>query len=212
MPIPTLEQIEESGRNMDTITEFIDSTNNTLVDQYSSQRKTLKGIENEADNQLSQQQTDFDDQSNANQNTFEDQLSQQQTDFDNQQASAIAAAGYEIIGNFTDGSSLTKLSDAIYYAGDPLDNFANEGFYAWNGAFPKTVTAGSTPFDESGWQLAATGYTKQSGAIQLFGQVIDANISIPAGQNALSINPTISDDVTVTVPVGSEYVILGSTN
>lgn len=123
---------------------------------------------------------------------------------------AISAVGYTVVGSFEDGTTATQLGDAVYYAGDPLDSYANEGFYAWNGAFPKTITAGTSPLDESGWQLAATGYTKQSGTIQLFGQLIDADISIPSGQNALSINPTVSDGVTVTVPSGSEYVILGS--
>jgi len=244
MPIPTLEQVEESGGNMDSITEFIKSGAPSFVDQYGKTRATLTGATDkidadvaEVDSAKDQALTDiaayvaeveaeaavaipqviadnqvlFDSQYSDNQETFDTQISQQQTDFDNTQAAAIAAAGYEVIGNFTDGCTVTKLSDAVYYAGDPLDSNANEGFYAWNGAFPKTVTAGSTPFDEQGWQLAATGYTKQSGTIQLFGQTIDADIAIPAGQNALSINPTVSDGVTVTVPVGSEYVILGST-
>jgi len=45
MPIPTLEQVEESGGNMDTITEFIKSGSPSLVDQYGETRKTLTGAE-----------------------------------------------------------------------------------------------------------------------------------------------------------------------
>ncbi len=45
--IPTLEDVDETKKNMDSITEFIESTEDTLEDQYGSTRKTLKGIENQ---------------------------------------------------------------------------------------------------------------------------------------------------------------------
>jgi lysophospholipase L1-like esterase len=45
MAIPTIDQVEESGKNMDTITEFVKSDNDTLVDQYGDTRNTLKSVE-----------------------------------------------------------------------------------------------------------------------------------------------------------------------
>jgi hypothetical protein len=128
------------------------------------------------------------------------------TQFETESASAIAQAGYEVVGNFTDGVTVSNRAEAVYLSGD------YEGFYVWTGTFPKVVSAGDSPFDEEGWMLAATGYVKQSSAIQLFGQTIDIDLAIPTGQNALSINPTVSDGVTVTVPSDSQYVILGSTS
>lgn len=130
-----------------------------------------------------------------------------QSEFDSQLSSALATAGYTITGSFEVGTTVSTRSQAVYYAGDPLDNYANEGFYVWTGTFDKIVTAGDTPFDESGWMLAATGYTKQSGAILLMGQEINANMSIPIGQHGFSIAPVVN--ASVTVPDGSIWLIGG---
>lgn len=199
-----------------TLDYIVESGESSVTTRTGKSRKTLKGLEELFDSgssaQLESQQEIFNEQLTNQQSTFEAQLSDQQTAFDNQLSSAIATAGYTIVGSFEDGTTVSTRSEAVYYAGDPLDNYANEAFYIWTGAFPKTVTAGDTPFDESGWMLAATGYTKQSGAGLLLGQVFAADVSIPVGQNMFSINPTVNEGVTITVPEGSEWVILGDIN
>ena len=43
--IPTLADVDEAKKNMDSITEFIESEESTLLDQYGNTRKTLKGVE-----------------------------------------------------------------------------------------------------------------------------------------------------------------------
>lgn len=125
--------------------------------------------------------------------------------FNSNTTAALAAAGYNVVGNFSDGVTVNTLSDAVWYAGDPLDSYKYEGFYSWNGTFPKVVNPGDNPISEQGWSYAATGYTKQSGAIMLFGQTIDVDQTIPLGQNALSVNPAVSQDVKVTVSQGSTW-------
>ena len=46
--IPTVELVQESKKNMDTINQFIYSTNPLLIDQYGQSRKTLRGYEIES--------------------------------------------------------------------------------------------------------------------------------------------------------------------
>jgi hypothetical protein len=210
----TTEVATDSG-NVPSIAKFLDDKNAEIDagvvefedDLQAQVDASIAQFEADGDAKIDE----FETNGTASITTFQTDSAAAITSFNNQQAAAIAAAGYNVVGSFEDGTTATQLGDAVYYAGDPLDNNANEGFYAWNNTFPKTVTAGTTPFDESGWQLAATGYTKQSGTIQLFGQEIDASISIPTGQHALSINPTINDPAVVTVPLDTQYVILGST-
>lgn len=47
-----------------------------------------------------------------------------------------------------------------------------------------------------------------AGSILQFDKIIDTNVTIPADKNGLSIDPTISPGVTVTVEPGSVWVVL----
>lgn len=166
-----------------TLTQFLlnNATNNAIAD-----------FEDKADAQLEQQEQEF-----------QEYLEGKDEEFNSELANAFATLGYTIVGNFTDGCVVNNRSEAVYYAGDPNNNYAYQGVYVWNDTYPKTVTAGTDPISEEGWSFAATGYTKQSGAIMLFGQTIDVDQTIPVGQNGLSVNPTILQGKVVSVSPGS---------
>ena len=175
--------------------EQLESQENTFNTQLDSQEDTFNEL-------IESQETSFSTQTEYQESTFSSQLANQQHAFEAQ----ISDGGYTVVGNFTDGCTVSGLNEAVYYEGD------NAGFYAWNGGFPKVVSSDSSPFDEEGWTLAATGYMKQSSAVQLFGKVVESALIIPSNQNALSINPTISEGGSVSVPSDSIYLVLGSIN
>lgn len=70
-------------------------------------------------------------------------------------------------------------------------------FLAWNSTGTALVNA-----DAIGGSI--------DGPFLLLDNVIGSDFAIPAGKNALSISPAIAPGVTVSVPPGSEWVILGS--
>lgn len=161
----------------------------------------------------SQQAIDeFNQQIAEQEQEFNAQLSAQQDAFDAATIAAINSAGYTIVdGSFEDGATLSNRAEAVWYAGDSGDNFSGQGFYAWNGSYPKTVTAGSTPNDEQGWSYAAGGYSKSTSAILFLGTEINNDITIPANNNGFSYKPEVKAGVAVTVPPGRTWKILGDT-
>lgn len=54
----------------------------------------------------------------------------------------------------------------------------------------------------------ASGTTSASSGVLQFDKLIDLNMTIPPEKNALSVSPTVSDGVTVTVSEGSTWVVL----
>ncbi|MNE06829.1 hypothetical protein D3C80_994290 [compost metagenome] len=56
--------------------------------------------------------------------------------------------------------------------------------------------------------IMASGTATSANAVLQFDKIIDQSMTIPAGRNALSVDPTIADGVTVTVGDGSVWVVL----
>lgn len=54
----------------------------------------------------------------------------------------------------------------------------------------------------------ASGTSSAASGVLQFDKLIDLNLTIPPEKNALSISPTVSDGVTVTVSEGSTWVVL----
>lgn len=208
--LPTIEKLQDVNTNADVFNEVITSDQDVTINVATDgeTKKTLTGFENEFD--ASRQ--DFVNQGQESINQFEADGQQSLDNFNTEQLAALANAGYSVAGNFTDGvTQLNSRSEAVYYAGDPLNNNRYDGFYVWTGSFPHTVTAGSSPEGNLSWAYAAGGYTRETDAILFMGKEINNDISIPTHVNGLSYKPTIGTGVTVTVPPETDWKIIGET-
>lgn len=208
--LPTIDDLKDIKTNADVFNEVItsdqDETINVATDGET--KKTLTGLENEFD--ASRQE--FVNQGQATIDQFEADGQQSLDNFDAEQLAALANVGYSVAGNFTDGvAQLNNRSEAVYYAGDPLNNNRYNGFYVWTGSFPHTVTAGSSPEGNLSWAYAAGGYTRETDAILFMGKEVNNDISIPTHSNGISYKPEIAAGVTVTVPPGTDWKIIGET-
>lgn len=63
----------------------------------------------------------------------------------------LASMGWTLIDSFQDGANLTRVDEALRWK---LPDGDGE-YYRWDGAFPKTVPAGSTPESTGGIGLGA---------------------------------------------------------
>lgn len=95
------------------------------------------------------------------------------------------------------GMFLNAVDDIMFSLGGSKVLRLNAGTaYLWD-----TVT--------SQWLEIQSGAGAASG-IEIFAQTISADYTLPSGNNALSVNPTIASGVTVTIPSGSEWHIVGA--
>lgn len=210
--LPTVQDLYDGLTNMTVFKEILTSSSSVTPSKATDgkQKITIEGFRQESQDQLNTQESEFNSQLSTQESEFNSQLDAQQQAFDAATIAAINASGYSVVeGSFQDGATLTNRAEAVWYEGDPINNYSGQGFYAWNGTYPKTVTASSTPADEQGWAYAAAGYSKQTSAILFMGTNIDHDLTIPAGNNGISYKPVIDPGVSVTVPPGSTWKILG---
>ena len=115
--IPTIAEVQEAKLNMDSITEFIQSTMDTLVDQYGGTRKTLRGVESEVDNLISDKT---------------DELDQVITDAQNS-----AIEGLQVLGE-------TPLNGGVWAAGQTFNSYLE--FMIYNDIKYKLLPSTSLPY------------------------------------------------------------------
>ena len=114
---------------------------------------------------------------------------------------SYANAGYTLVeGSFDDGGELTSVTDVLLYTADGVA-------YAWDGAFPKVVTAGSTPtpLGAGGWlevsdvtlrsQLTAGGLTPAQIGNKKAAESPRLSWYADTGDDITSLLPTILADV-----------------
>lgn len=72
-----------------------------------------------------------------------------------------------------------------------------------------TNTTAITAYTDLRTQFSmSSGSASAAGSILQFDSLIDVNITIPSTKNALSVNPTVANGITVTVSNGSTWVVL----
>jgi hypothetical protein len=108
-----------------------------------------------------------------------------------------------------DAGALAVYKNGVYLT--PLSEWAEHSESTFSITVP--ATAGDK-FDVVGFagitgEVPALNTATTSGVLQM-SNVISKDVAVAAGNNALSVNPTISAGVTVTVASGSEWVIVGN--
>lgn len=72
-----------------------------------------------------------------------------------------------------------------------------------------SVSGGETDFSNIAGNLATSGTVKAGNPFYLNTNTVSASFTIPANTNAMSAGPiTLADDVTITVPDGSEWTVV----
>ena len=142
--LPTIADIQQSKKDMEDITEFNASESNTFIDNYSRTRKTLTGIENEADNLISEKTTEF------------DQVIDQYKE----------SRGFNTKGTFADGFTYELPNDV------GLDSDGNPWVLIDTSSLPVIVSAGTTPTSPTYTQVtfnqASQVSTKTNDTVQSF--------------------------------------------
>ena len=138
----------DNTENMDYLENS--TTELTHPDRLGTVRKTRHGMEVEHDNQISAHELENDNQVLAHQIEHDNQISAHEVEHDAQISAhesefdiKMAGMAFSRVGTFAAGFTLADARQTLLYATDGHD-------YGWAGAFPKVVTAGSTPATSGG--------------------------------------------------------------
>ncbi len=126
--IPSIADLQKTKKYMDDIDDFVSSENESFTDTDGVNRKTMEGIENEADNIISEKTTEFDNI-----------ISEKTTEFDNLIDEVKESRGYNNAGTFAAGFTYEKENDVGY------DDDGNAWELINKNDLPYLVTAGTTP-------------------------------------------------------------------
>lgn len=115
---------------------------------------------------------------------------------------AISQVGYITMDSFEDGAILTLPNQVLRYE-------ANGEYYRWDGEFPKTVTAGSTPENAGGVGLGAW---VSVGDASLRQQLSSKLGSLMVGFSRVDDVPRTVGDKLKDVPTANDYMLPSETN
>ena len=135
----TNEDLQNAKIDAASSSEFVSSGNPTLTTRLGSVKKTVQGMNDDADSQLSVNQSTFDNQTATNQSTFDTQLSNNQAAADN----LIYVAGYQNVGVFGVGVTVQSAQETLTYNGEEFNTTA--------GPFPYTTTGATPTLDSADW-------------------------------------------------------------
>ena len=157
----TNEDLQNAKIDAASSSEFVSSGNPTLTTRLGSVKKTVQGMNDDADSQLSVNQSAFDNQTTTNQSTFDTQLSDNQATADN----LIYVAGYQNIGVFGVGLTVQSAQDTLTYNGEEFNTTA--------GPFPYTTTGATPTLDSADWYNVTLEARK---TVALYLNVLDSDV------------------------------------
>lgn len=132
-PVPSNE-IADFKLNAETTDEIVNSNSITTTTRTGKVVKTFEGITQDAEQTIATATAGL--------------ISEANVKID----AAIINAGYVVVGNFTDGTTLNNANDVIQWT---TGGGGSGEYYRWGGSFPKVVPAASTPATTGGFGLEA---------------------------------------------------------
>ena len=132
-----LEDLSDNAKNIDN---FANGGNETFPDRFGVVRKSIAGMESDHIDQINAHEIEHDKQISAHEIEHDNQIARHESEF----ITHIERMGWTpVAGSFQAGGTITDRNQTLY-------DEVSQVFYAWGGALPKVVPAGSTPATAGG--------------------------------------------------------------